>query len=233
MVVEDSVGCAKYGFAVSARIKGDSETRLNVVFIGLNAFLHADLVVSGGGKRAERVSLWRKFDIVADAIVQSNSGRDAPRILPENSERLVCEAVGGAAVALYQFIGKAEPVALNGRESGKGWAKSGGQTVGDTKIVEAEGGRIGRAEVVKPAVVDRERSIQRNVIEVDAELGAVPADGPGKVVGELIALLDAFDERIGLAAEESVSRDIHGDVAAGGNRSVVRVVVSAPGVLKA
>ena len=46
------------------------------------------------------------------------------------------------------------------------------------------------SEVVIAAIVDSEGRGDWEIVEVHAELGVVAADGPGKIVGELIALFD-------------------------------------------
>ena len=47
VVVEDSVRSTDDGFAVSLGVPGNADAGLNVIFVGLNAFLESQIVVSG------------------------------------------------------------------------------------------------------------------------------------------------------------------------------------------
>ncbi len=69
-----------------------------------------------------------------------------------------------------------------------------------------------RSKGIFAAVVHRESRGQRQIIEVDAKLGIVSAHRPGKIIRELIALLDTLNIRIRFAAKKRESRDVHRNI---------------------
>ena len=77
-------------------------------------------------------------------------------------------------------------------------------------------------EGVDATVVHRERGIDRNVIEVDPELGVIASDGPRKIVRELITLFGALDVGIRLAACKSNTRNVHCDC---GSTGCIRIEI--------
>ena len=88
------------------------------------------------------------------------------------------------------------------------------------------------AEVIHAAVVHSERGRERQIVEVDSELGVVAADGPGKIVGELIAIFDTLDERVRLVPGVSIANDVDGWVISGGDGLVVEIRQTPAGILE-
>src|SRR6185312_5457258 len=73
--------------------------------------------------------------------------------------------------------------------------------------------------------------LQRDEVTVHAKLDVVRALRPGKVVGKLVALLGAVDERKRLTAKEREARNVDRHVAASrGPREVVEQ--APPGILE-
>ncbi len=89
-----------------------------------------------------------------------------------------------------------------------------------------------RAEIVYSAVVHREYRSQRQIIEVHAEFRVVAPQGPGKIIGELIALFHALNVGVRLAAEVSEARNVDGRIRPARNLRVVVVRESAPRILE-
>src|SRR5260370_41212190 len=77
-------------------------------------------------------------------------------------------------------------------------------------VDETKSGGAEVTEVVHSAVVDREGRLERNVVEVSTELGVVPTDAPGEIVGELVALFGALDVGVGFTSEIGESGDVDG-----------------------
>src|SRR5208337_580723 len=97
---------------------------------------------------------------------------------------------------------------------------------------EAEGSYGEAGKVVHTAVIHSEGCVDRNVVEVASELHVVPADGPGKIVFELISLLDALNVGVRLATEIGVTGDIHGWIGAAWDLGVVEIYQTSASVLK-
>src|SRR5208337_3470613 len=120
VVVEHSKRRADYGFAISPGIPSHAHARLNVVLVGLDAFLESKIVVSGLSERGRRLERRWEFDVVAYAIVQCEIVAHTPGILPEYAQRFVGERVGGIADALDEVRRDAEAVCLHGGEARNG-----------------------------------------------------------------------------------------------------------------
>src|SRR5207237_5461994 len=70
--------------------------------------------------------------------------------------------------------------------------------------ISAEG-----SKVIDPSVVHREARRDRNVVEVDPQLGVVTSSGPRKVVGKLKPLFDFLDVGVGFAPNKSIAQQVH------------------------
>src|SRR5581483_875812 len=221
VIVEHAVGGADHVLAIALGIPSDADARLEIVLVGLNAFLDSELVVSGGGKTSRRRKLRRNFHVVADAVVERQLVAESPGILKVETKRHVLERIARVAGALNQSARYAETIGLDGGEaretSGAGW--------------EAESVGTQAAEGINAAVVDRECGVHRDVVHVGAELEVVPPVSDREVVGELVALFDALDKRVGFTAEVSEAGDVDGDVRSSG-RTRVEILQSATGVLE-
>ena len=114
----------------------------------------------------------------------------APGILPEYAQRLVGERVGGSADALDKDPRHAKAVGLHRVKRGEGSRKQGLS-----------------AEVIDAAIIYREGGRERKIVEVCSELGVVPSDAPGKIVGELVAFFDTLDVGVRLASEITRNRE--------------------------
>src|SRR6202000_2354046 len=102
--------------------------------------------------------------------------------------------------ALNEYLRNAQTIRLHGaevRQSHAGW---------EAQLVCRQ-----FAEVVDAAKIPREVSGNRQMVEVAAELKAVPPFDDGKVVGDLVTLLYAVDKRERLAPEEGKARNVHGN----------------------
>ena len=157
----------------------------------------------------------------------------APGILPEYAQRFVGKRVGGIADALDEVRRDAEPVCLHGGEARN---REVGREGVSQRTVDRGGEGLGgreRADIEHAAVVHRKRGLEREIVEIRAELGVVPSDAPGKVVAELVALLGALDGRVGLTAEIGEAGDIYRRVGAGRYLGVVEIIQAAAGVLEA
>ncbi len=104
MIVEHSVGGANHGLAIAFRVPRQPDARLNVVGIGLDAFLQSQHVVSGQAPAVGRSELGRELDVVAKAVVQGQVGPRPPGILPEDSQGFVGEGVVRVANALHEVV---------------------------------------------------------------------------------------------------------------------------------
>ena len=140
----------------------------------------------------------------------------APGILPEHSQRFVGERVAGTADALDEVLRETRAVSLHGVQVGEGCRICGNA-----------------AEVVHPAIIHREGSLEREIVEVASELGVVASDAPGKIVRELVAFLGALDVGVGLASEITVTGNVDGRVGAVWDLGVVEIIQTAAGVLEA
>src|ERR1700678_2219837 len=79
------------------------------------------------------------------------------------------------------------------------------------------------ADVIDSTVVDSKGGSDRQVVEIRAKLGIVSPNAPEKIVGELIALFDALNVGVRLAAKISKSRNVNGRIGARGDLRVVKV----------
>src|SRR5579863_3124276 len=227
MVIEHSIRCADDCLGRSKRIPRYADAGLNVVFVGLNSFLQTEQIVSRGCEPLRRFETRRNLDVVAHTIIQSEVLVNAPRVLPEGSDRNVAEGIARTADALNEISRQSGAVSLNRREIGEI------RQAGRTGIYKAEAGCSESSEIVNAAVVDGESCGQRKVVEVGAEFCVVAADRPRKVVGELITLLDALDERVRLASEVCDACNVDGGIRSTWNLRVVEVRQTAARVLKA
>ncbi len=95
MVVEHAVPGANDRLAVSGRIPGYAKARSHIVVVARNAFDDAERLfgggVHGGGRSKER----RDFDVVANAVVDTEMAVHAPAVLQEKGHRLVVERMVG------------------------------------------------------------------------------------------------------------------------------------------
>src|SRR5271166_5057790 len=127
-----------------------------------------------------------------------------------------CERVAGAAKTLYKISRQTGAVRLYGIQRRE-------------RLRECCEG----ADVVNPAVVDGKGGREGQIVEIRAELGVVAPDGPGKVIGKLVALLDSLDVGVRLTTEIAEARNVDGGVRAGSDLRVIEVRKSAACVLKA
>src|SRR5580658_8302237 len=102
MVVEQSVRSAHHRFAVTLWVPSDTNSRLDVIGIRLNAFLKAQEVISGERQSIRGGKLRRKLDVVTYAVVQRQVLTNSPGILPERPQRLIAKRVARASDALNE-----------------------------------------------------------------------------------------------------------------------------------
>ena len=125
---------------------------------------------------------------------------------------------------LYEIGRNSRPISLYRTERGKRiarWRRNG-------RIVESQ---ALLTEVVNPAKVHRKIGHDRDEITIYAKLDSVRTLHPCEVVGELVALFSALDERKWFAAEKREAGNVHRHVAASrGPREVVEQ--PPPGVLE-
>src|SRR5208283_4386592 len=224
MVVKRSVRCAHHRLPVSLGIPRQPYARLDVSLGGLNSLLQTQEVVSSLRQRRYRPERGRNFDVVAGTVIQSQLRARAPGVLPECRNRNVVERVIGIAQALHKVARQAGAVGLN-RGKNREW-------ISRNRRNETQLGGGETSEIIVPPVVDGEGGGERQVIDIDAELGVVASDGPGKVVGELIALFDALNEGIRLPAEVGKARNVHCRTSTIGDLRVVEIRKSAAGILE-
>src|SRR5579863_9497653 len=117
MIIKESVGGTKHGLAVPLRIPCHAKARLDIIRVGLDSFLQAQIVVSGLSERIGWFELWRKLNVVAHSVVQCHVRSYAPGILPECSQRLVGERIARTAKSLNEISGKTRTVGLDCGES--------------------------------------------------------------------------------------------------------------------
>src|SRR5580700_4204325 len=97
MVIKDAIRGTDHGLAVALRIPRNAYARLNVVLIGLNSFLNAEVVVSGLRKRVGRFELRRNLHVITYAVIDGEVRAHPPGILPERSNGYVVERIARAA----------------------------------------------------------------------------------------------------------------------------------------
>ena len=204
MVVEHSIGSADDGLAVACGIPRQADARLNIVGVSLNSFLQSEQSVCWKREALRGLERGRKLHVVAQAVVQGDARGDAPGILPERADWNVVERVAGTADALNEISGKPCAIGLYGGEIGKI------RQAGRAWVDEAEARSAKSSEIVDAAVVHGERRGDRKVVHVGAELHVVAADRPGKVVGELVALLDALNVGVGFTPDVGDAGDVDG-----------------------
>ena len=78
MIVEQAVGSTNGSLAVALRVPGDAYARLEIVLVSLNPFLQAKNVIAGFCQSDRRLKLGRNFYVVAQTIIKSEIGFDAP-----------------------------------------------------------------------------------------------------------------------------------------------------------
>src|SRR5271155_2746060 len=172
MVVEQSIRSTHHGFPVALGVPGNSNARLHVIRIRLNAFLDAQEVISRKRQSIWRRKLRRELDVITYAVVQRQIPADPPGILPERSQRFILKRVAGAPNTLDEVCWKSSPVRLHRRQRRKTGRK-------------AEVPRAERAEVIAAAIVHRKRRRSGKVVKVPSKLGGVRANRPRKIVREL------------------------------------------------
>src|ERR1700719_41581 len=215
MVVEHSIRGADNCLSVSPGVPSEAEARLNIVLVGLNSLLQSESLVGRKRQSRRRLELGWEFHVVAHAIVQREGVAHAPRILPEQSQGLIGERVAGTAETLDEIPRHAKPISLHGTEDGEWRSK-----------------KVLVAEIIYSAIIHSERRLKREIVEVASELGVVPSQCPGEVVGKLIAFFYALNVGIRLASEISVARNVNRRVGAAGNGRIVEIRQSAPGKLE-
>ena len=233
VVVEHAKRSADDGLAVSLGIPRDAQARLNVVGVGLDAFLQSQGVIGGKSQPLRGLESGREFHVVADAVVEREIVAHTPKILPEHAQGFVGERVGWAAETLNKSSRDAEAVGLRSREAGN--AELGGEGRLQCTVDRAGEGIGGRewTEVVHAAVVHREGGLEREKVEVATEFCIVPPYGPGEIVGELVALFGAPDVGVGLATEIGEAENVDGRVGAARDLGVVEIRQATAGELEA
>jgi len=115
VIVENSIGAADDRLAVSVRIPGKANSRLDVVLVGLNSLLKIQIVIPGCGESCGRFESGGNLYIVAKAIVQRNPAVGTPGVLPVQADRNVGKRVAGRSQALYVRPRNSGAVCLNRR----------------------------------------------------------------------------------------------------------------------
>src|ERR1700690_1905213 len=113
VIVEHAEGCADYSFPIALGIPCDAQARLNVVAIGLNAFLDSQELVSGlSGIREprRRGKRRREFHVIAHSIIESEIVAHPPGILPKQAQSLIGKRVGRIAETLHESVRHAKTV---------------------------------------------------------------------------------------------------------------------------
>ena len=116
MIIEQTVRSANCSLAIAFRVPSQAHPWLEVVLVGLDAFLQSKNVVATECEPSGRFKFRRNFHVIAQAVVQRQVGSDAPRVLPEHAEWNVLERVAGATQTLNVDCGKARAVSLHGRQ---------------------------------------------------------------------------------------------------------------------
>src|ERR1700688_4609348 len=180
MVVENPVGAAQNRLAVPLRVPRYPKARLEVVSVGLNAFLQSEILISGLGQGGWGLKFWRNFHVITHAEIQRDPRTDTPGILPENANGNVMERVTGTAQALNKISGKPGAVGLHRGKVGKSRR-------------EPQSACTERADVVHAAIIHRKNGCDGKIVDVSAKFHIMAANAPRKVVDELIAVFDALN----------------------------------------
>jgi hypothetical protein len=166
----------------------------------------AQRVVTGLGGWGQRRRTGQVLDVIAHAVVQGQVGLDAPGVLREEAQRRIGELRIGIAESLDEVAGQAQAVRLHRVEVGEGH-------IGDVGG-EAQAGGADAGEVVHTSEVHREGGVERQVVDVGAELEAVVAFDQREIVAHLVPLLHAVDKRKRLAPKERDAGNVDGHIAA-------------------
>src|ERR1700680_2414098 len=176
MVIEDAIRGANHALTVTSRVPRHPDAGLNIILVSLNSLLQAQLVVRRKCQPAKLGQVRRELYVITHAQVESEIRPHPERVLPERAQRSIGKAVFGISNSLHQRARNAQTERLKP-----------GQFREDRRKTKLRG-RQG-AEVVHAAIVHSEGGGQWEVVEVYAKLGVVPPNGPGKIFGELVALL--------------------------------------------
>src|SRR5580692_12392764 len=129
------------------------------------------------------------------------------------------------AESLNEIPRQASTVCLNRRQVGE-------RIAGDGRD-EAQAGGAESSKIVHASVVHGEGRGSRNVIEVHSELGVMTSHGQRKVVGDLVALLNALNVGVRLAPKIGKPGDVDRRIRASRYRRVVKVRQTATRILEA
>src|SRR6266496_210422 len=113
MIIEDTVRGTDHGFAIALGIPSQPDAWLEVILVGLDAFLYSESVIGGERQALRRFEPWRKLNVVANPKVQGHSGADAPGVLPEHAQGFVGERVLWTADALNETRREARAISLH------------------------------------------------------------------------------------------------------------------------
>src|ERR1035441_5097044 len=119
MVVKNSVRGPDYRLAVPFRVPRNSETRLEIVLVGLNPLLQSKQVVGRQGQPLRRRELRRDLNVVPHSVVDGQVVARAPAVLPERSNWTVADRAARAAQSLNVIARQSRAIGLNRREPGK------------------------------------------------------------------------------------------------------------------
>src|SRR5258708_39292948 len=102
VIVKNSVGGANDGLAISLGIPSEADARLEIVFVGLNAFLQSQRAIGRKSEALRGPEFGWELHVVAHAVVKCKVVAYRPGILPEQTEGLICKGVGRTADALAE-----------------------------------------------------------------------------------------------------------------------------------
>src|SRR6266568_6815355 len=149
----------------------------------------------------------RPFDVVTQAVIESQSWGKLPRVLGKDAERGHIKQAIGAADTLNEILRKAQSIRLYSSDP---WA------VQRLALGEESAG-VQRAEIVNAAIIQLKDLVggrtDQDVIGVLAKFESVLSLDPGQVIDDLVALLDAVHRRKRFPAEECRSRNVDPNVA--------------------
>src|SRR6185437_205369 len=175
MVVEHAIRCANGSLAVLEWIPCQTNTRSYVIGVARNALRDSKRILGCRRDCVRCAKRWGELYVVASTVIECQIGLHAPRILEENTKRVVGEAVMRISHTLHETLRDAQTVGLHRRKAGD--IAQSGNAAGEAQLRRRQ-----RAKVVKTAEVHGEVCGERQMIHITAELHTVIAHAPGEVI---------------------------------------------------
>src|SRR5205823_9578536 len=116
MIEEHSVRCPNRGLAVLKRIPRNSEAGSQIVEVPWNALRDSKRVLRCSRYGITGSRSRRELNVVARAVVQSKIWLDPPRVLQEETQRVIGETGVRIANALDEALRNPKPICLHRRE---------------------------------------------------------------------------------------------------------------------